>query len=88
MFENTSRPCRPKARFAYLFPTCNSALIQARLQPELSDAQRTRAIALIRQAVRMPDWRLRGGQQYVVTGAPVIVADLSDDAGRARSRRC
>src|SRR6478609_4633395 len=76
VFENTS-PCKPKARFAYLFPTCNSALIQARLRPDLSDSQRTQAIALIRQAVRMKDWRLRGGQQYVVTGAPVVVSDLS-----------
>jgi hydrophobe/amphiphile efflux-3 (HAE3) family protein len=78
VFENTNHPCKPKARFAYLFPTCNSALIQARLRPDLSDAQRTQAIDLIREAVRMPDWRLRGGQQYVVTGAPVVVADLSD----------
>jgi hydrophobe/amphiphile efflux-3 (HAE3) family protein len=78
VFENTSKPCQPKARFAYLFPTCDAALIQARLRPDLSDAQRTQAISLIRQAVRMHDWRLRGGQQYVVTGAPVVVADLSD----------
>src|SRR3954451_24745710 len=78
VFENTSKPCQPKARFAYLFPTCDAALIQARLRPDLSDTQRTQAISLIRQAVRMHDWRLRGGQQYVVTGAPVVVADLSD----------
>ena len=78
VFENTTRPCQPKARFAYLFPTCDAALIQARLRPDLSDSERTHAISLIRQAVRMPDWRLRGGQQYVVTGAPVVVADLSD----------
>jgi uncharacterized protein len=25
----------------------------------------------------MKDWRLKGGQQYVVTGAPVVVSDLS-----------
>jgi hydrophobe/amphiphile efflux-3 (HAE3) family protein len=78
VFENVTHPCKPKARFAYLFPTCDSALIQARLRPDLSDTQRTQAIGLIRQAVRMPDWRLRGGQQYVVTGAPVVVSDLSD----------
>jgi hydrophobe/amphiphile efflux-3 (HAE3) family protein len=76
VFENTS-PCKPKARFAYLFPNCDAALIQARLRPDLSDAQRSQAISLIRQAVRMKDWRLRGGQQYVVTGAPVVVSDLS-----------
>jgi uncharacterized protein len=77
VFENTNSPCKPKARFAYLFPTCDSALIQARLLPTLSDTQRTQAIGLIRQAVRMKDWRLKGGQQYVVTGAPVVVSDLS-----------
>jgi uncharacterized protein len=77
VFENVNSPCKPKARFAYLFPTCDSALIQARLQPSLSDTQRTQAIALVRQAVRMKDWRLKGGQQYVVTGAPVVVSDLS-----------
>jgi uncharacterized protein len=83
VFENVNHPCKPKARFAYLFPTCDAALIQARLRPGLSDAQRSQAIALIREAVRMPDWRLTGGQQYVVTGAPVIVSDLSDTLVRS-----
>ncbi|MDX6656693.1 MAG: uncharacterized protein QOH62_1486, partial [Solirubrobacteraceae bacterium] len=77
VLENANHPCKPKARFAYLFPTCDAALIQARLRPDLSDAQRSQAIGLIRQAVRMPDWHLTGKQQYVVTGAPVVVSDLS-----------
>jgi uncharacterized protein len=83
VFENVNHPCKPKAKFAYLFPTCNAALIQARLQPQLSDAQRAETIGLIRQAVRMPDWRLSNKQQYVVTGAPVVVSDLSDTLVRS-----
>jgi hydrophobe/amphiphile efflux-3 (HAE3) family protein len=77
VFENTNSPCKPKARFAYLFPNCDAALIQARLRPDLTDSQRSQTIALIRDAVQMPDWRLAGKQQYVVTGAPVVVSDLS-----------
>ena len=48
----------PKARFAYLFPSSESALIQVRLKPNLTDEQREEAVALVREAVRMPEWRL------------------------------
>ncbi|MFL5843942.1 MAG: efflux RND transporter permease subunit [Solirubrobacteraceae bacterium] len=68
----------PKARFAYLFPTCNSAIIQVRLKPDLSEDQRKEAIGLIRQAVRMPDWQPQNGGKYLVTGGPVVVNDLTD----------
>jgi hydrophobe/amphiphile efflux-3 (HAE3) family protein len=68
----------PKARFAYIFPAKDSALIQVRLRPDLSESQRTGAIALIRRAVAMPDWRLPNGKgTYVVTGAPVVVDQLT-----------
>jgi uncharacterized protein len=66
----------PKARFAYLFPTSTTALIQVRLRPGLSDEDRRDAIALIRQAVTMPQWHLSDGD-YVVTGAPAVLNDLS-----------
>ncbi|WP_028059090.1 MMPL family transporter [Candidatus Solirubrobacter pratensis] len=66
----------PKARFAYLFPSAGSALISVRLKPGLSDAQRARAIELIRDVVRMPQWKLSGGASYVVTGVPVLADDL------------
>jgi predicted RND superfamily exporter protein len=69
---------QPKARFSYLFPTANSALIQARLKPGLSTAAQTRAISLIRQAVQMPNFRLKFAGTYTVSGVPVIVSDLSD----------
>jgi hydrophobe/amphiphile efflux-3 (HAE3) family protein len=67
----------PKARFAYLFPNANSSLIQVRLKPGLSDAQRKDAIAQVRAAVKMKDFALRNGEQYVVTGAPVVLSDLT-----------
>ena len=68
----------PKARFAYIFPAKDSALIQVRLRPGLTERQRSDAIALIRRAVAMPDWRLPNGKgSYVVTGAPVVVDELT-----------
>jgi hypothetical protein len=68
----------PKRRFAYLFPDRRAALVQVRLDPGLADAERTRAIALVRRAVAMPEFRLERGGSYVVTGAPVVVSDLTD----------
>lgn len=69
---------RPKPRFAYLFPDRDSALIQVRLKPDLDDAARRAAIADIRAAVAMAQWRLSGGGRYVTTGAPVVLSDLGD----------
>jgi uncharacterized protein len=48
VFDPARGASTPKARFAYLFPGKDSATIQVRLKPNLSDAQRSRAIALIR----------------------------------------
>jgi hydrophobe/amphiphile efflux-3 (HAE3) family protein len=77
VFDATRGPHQPKARFAYLFPTADSALIQVRLKPTLSDTQRAQAISWIRQAVRMPIFHLGYGGRYTVTGAPVVLNDLS-----------
>jgi hydrophobe/amphiphile efflux-3 (HAE3) family protein len=68
----------PKARFAALFPSRDAALIQLRLRPDLTTAERSRAIELIRQATRMPLFRLRGGGPYVVSGVPVVTDALAD----------
>jgi hydrophobe/amphiphile efflux-3 (HAE3) family protein len=68
----------PKARFAYLFPSADSALISVRLKAGLSDAARARAVAQIRGAVAMPEFKLDGGGRYVVTGVPVLAGDLTD----------
>ena len=69
----------PKARFAYLFPSANSALVSVRLKAGLSDAERTEAVALVREAVRMPEWKLEGGGSYAVTGVPVLAGDLTGE---------
>jgi hypothetical protein len=76
VFDATRGPNQPKARFSYLFPTSNSALIQARLKPGLSAAQQANAIKWIRQAVKMPMFKLGYGGRYTVSGVPVVVNDL------------
>ncbi len=73
----TKPPGTPKQRFAYLFPSRDEALVSVRMRAGLSQAQRTRTIELIRQAVAMPQWRLAHGESYLVTGEPAIVADLT-----------
>lgn len=67
----------PKARFAYLFPNRDAALIQVRLRDDLTTAERARAIELIRAATRMPMFRSQHGGSYVVSGVPVVVDDLA-----------
>ncbi|HVS99782.1 MAG TPA: MMPL family transporter [Solirubrobacterales bacterium] len=76
----------PKARLAYLFPNSHAAQIVIRLRPDLSEAERRRAIGLIKEAVgettprkqcaeagkAKPCFVLAGGE-YVVSGAPVVV---------------
>ncbi len=80
----------PKARLAYLFPNSHSAQIVVRLKPDLSEAERHRAIGLIEAAVGdttprracaeegkpAPCFELKGGS-YVVSGAPVVIDGLS-----------
>ncbi len=79
VFENTAKlPGTPKQRFAYLFPGREAALISVRMRAGLSEAQRTRTIAVIRRALAMPQWRLQHGEHYLLTGQPVIVAELTD----------
>jgi len=77
VFDQTRGVNQPKARFAYLFPTANSALIQVRLKASLSDEQQAQAISWIRQAVNMPMFRSQYGGTYTVTGEPVVVNDLA-----------
>jgi hydrophobe/amphiphile efflux-3 (HAE3) family protein len=78
VFDPSRGPNTPKARFAYLFPSTESAAIQVRLKPGLSDTERERATELVRAAVRMPDFALRNADGYTVTGVPVLAEDLSD----------
>src|SRR6476661_482059 len=84
VFDDTKGPGVPKTRFAYIFPNKTSSLIQVRMKPGLSEHERARAIADIRDVVRMPQWRLANGKgDYVVTGAPVVVDDLSGAISRS-----
>ena len=74
---------QPKARFAYLFPSPNAALIQIRLRPNLTDAQRRHALGLIKQTVSDPVYKLNHGGRYVVTGIPVVVDALASAVQRS-----
>lgn len=70
----------PKARFAALFPSRDAALIQLRLRPDLTAAERAKAIELIREATRMPLFGLRGSRPpgpYTVSGVPVVTDALA-----------
>ncbi|HEY2717675.1 MAG TPA: MMPL family transporter [Solirubrobacterales bacterium] len=80
----------PKARLAYLFPNPHTAQIVIRLKPDLSQAERHRAIGLIKDLVAetaprkqcaeggkpKPCFALSKGS-YVVSGAPVVVDGLA-----------
>jgi hypothetical protein len=78
VFDSTKHVGTPKARFAYLFPSPDAALVSVRMKAGLSERERTRTIGLIRQAVAMPQWHLQHGGTYLVTGEPVIVSDLNN----------
>jgi uncharacterized protein len=77
VFDSSKPAGTPKQRFAYLFPSREAALVSVRMRAGLSEAQRTRTIALVRQAIAMPQWKLQHGESYLVTGVPVIVSDLT-----------
>jgi hypothetical protein len=84
VFDRTSgEPGVPKSRFAYLFPSKNAALIQIRLRPDLTDAERQRAIDLIRTATGERLFKPRKGAKYIVTGVPVVAAGLADSVQKA-----
>jgi len=78
VFDNRFTGGVPKARFAYLFPSPDSALITVRLRPDLTDQQRSEAISLFRQAVADPAFKLKGGS-YVVSGVPVVLDGLAGE---------
>jgi hypothetical protein len=81
----------PKARLAYLFPNDHSTQIVLRLRPDLSDAERSEALRLIREAVYDTTPRqactyrgrpeacfgLHGAGTYTITGAPVLVEGIT-----------
>ena len=83
VFDSSKPVGTPKQRFAYLFPSPDAALISVRMHAGLSEAERTRTIGLIDQAVAMKQWRLQHGETYLVTGEPAIVSDLTSSISRS-----
>jgi uncharacterized protein len=89
VFDATRGSYVPKARFAYLFPSGNAALIQVRLKADLTESDRAKAISLIRQAAKLVKpvavtasfakhpLGTSYGAQYTVTGVPVVTNDLA-----------
>jgi hydrophobe/amphiphile efflux-3 (HAE3) family protein len=73
----------PKSRFGYLFPSKDAAMITIRMRPELSDAERRRAIDLFQTATRQSVFRPRHGAEYLVTGVPVVAQGLADAVERS-----
>lgn len=82
IFDSTRAAGTPKARFATIFPSSEGALIQVRLRDDLSEAERKQAIANIRAATEMEQWALSDGS-YQVTGAPVLIGELSDSISKS-----
>jgi hydrophobe/amphiphile efflux-3 (HAE3) family protein len=68
---------RPRASLAYLFPGATTALIQARLRARLTPSQTARAIAAIRAASEMSQFRLTAAHPYTVSGEPVVLSELA-----------
>ena len=83
MFAPDKPAGTPRAKLAYLFPGREAALVSVRMKPGLSQAERDRTIALVRQAVAMPEWHLANGESYLVTGGPVVVSDLTGELSHA-----
>ncbi len=81
VFDLTTPGTPPKAKFGYLFPSEDGALISIRLRPDISDSERREAISLIRETVGNDAFKLKDGATYDISGIPVVVQGLSDELG-------
>lgn len=72
----------PKSRWSYIFPSKNAAIIQVRLRPDLTPAQRAEAVDLISRATADNKYALSKGR-YFVTGAPVVLQGVQDSIEHA-----
>lgn len=79
VFQSGGQVGVPKARFAYLFPSRNSALITMRLRADLSEAERSRTIDLVARVTSEPTLQPERGARYVVSGVPVVVDALANE---------
>jgi hydrophobe/amphiphile efflux-3 (HAE3) family protein len=77
MFDPSRGVNMPKAKFAFIAPSPDAALIQVRLKPNLTDAQRRHAISLIEKATQEKAFQLNNKQRYVVSGVPVVADALA-----------
>lgn len=68
----------PKPKLNYLFPSSDSTRILMRLRGDLTDAERSEAIDLVKQAAADPSVQLEGAE-YVVSGSPVVFDGLNDE---------
>lgn len=82
IFDPEKGSKEPKSRFQYLFPSSKSALIQVRLRPDLTPAQRAEVVDLVERAVAVDKFQLSNGS-YRVTGAPVVLTGSQDAIERA-----
>jgi hypothetical protein len=80
----------PKSKLAYLFPNDHTTQIVLRLRPDLSEAERSRALGLIREAVYettpRQDCAFKGKPEacfalhrgtYAISGAPIVIEGLA-----------
>ena len=74
---------QPKARFSYLFPNPQAAVMHVRLRPDLSTSDRDHALDLIREATRDPFFKMNAGQRYVVTGVPAFAQGAASAAQKS-----
>jgi hydrophobe/amphiphile efflux-3 (HAE3) family protein len=78
VFDTTKAAGTPKARFNYLFPNSNSALISVRMRPDLSESEKEEAIDLYRKAVENATFSLTDAT-YTVSGVPAVVNGLAKE---------
>jgi hypothetical protein len=78
VFGSATNTTTPVARFDYLFPNSQAAIIQVRLRNSLSARQQQQAIGWIRQAVASPGFHI-AGVSYTVSGEPVLLSDLGSE---------
>lgn len=82
VFDTARGPTVPKARFAYLFPSSEAAVVQVRPRPDRSEEERAGMVELVRRAVADPAFGLEQGGRYVVSGVPVIEDDLAEEVAQ------
>ena len=77
VFDPSKPAGTPKARFAYLFPSPNAALVSVRMKAGLSEAQRDADDRADPPGGGDAAVAPAHGESYLVTGEPVIVSDLT-----------